>query len=110
MESIDALIAGESIDLNSTSDSNVNNDASTPTPTPNQNSQTYRRMSDQSNSKFTNDKPPNDLNNVAHNVRYWQRSSVASSIDDESNKERSKQEQEVILKLILFCVNGIIKS
>lgn len=100
MESIDALLAGESLDLNSASDSNINNDASTQTPTPNHNSQTNRRMSDQSNSKS------NDLNNVADNVRYWQRSSIPSSIGDESTKERSNQDQEVTLKLkYYFCAN-----
>lgn len=103
MESIDALMAAESIDLNSTSDSNINNDAPTPTPSPNHNSQTNRRMSDQSNSK-TNDKPSNDLNNVADDGKIWQRSSFASSIGDESTKERSKQDQEVTTKIhFILC-------
>lgn len=91
MESIDALLVGDSTEFNSTPNSSIINDASTVLPTHN----TQRRFSGQNQ---CNDKSHSNSNNVTNDERTWQRSSIASSNNDDKDRS-NKQDKEVIYTL-----------
>lgn len=101
MESIDALMAGESAEFNSTPNSNIINDASTMLS--NQNSHLTLRMSGQTTNQCHDS---SNSNNVTNNDQYWLRQSIVSNSSDNPNKDRSnKQDKEVTTRIIPHLVN-----
>lgn len=100
MESMDALLISESIEISSTTDSSIANDSST-----NANAVQSQELQDEkrltvenhrrnSDANLHSNSNSNATNNLINNERYWQRPSITST-DEAPNKKKRNSKQEV---------------